>query len=62
MSSPFNRGLGFILEKIFLTMLIAITQCIENVDHNIGLTHKCIIVIYISHLSTQSSKDLELIS
>jgi len=48
----FNKGLEFLLEKSFLTMLIAITQRTKNVDHNIGLTHKCIKVIYTSHLES----------
>jgi hypothetical protein len=43
-------------------MLIVITQCTEYVDHEFDLTHICIKVIYTSHLSTQSSQDLELIS
>jgi hypothetical protein len=62
MSYPFNKGLRFIFEKNFLTMLIAISKCTENVDHNIGLTYKCIKVIYTSHVSTQSPQDLESIS
>jgi hypothetical protein len=55
----FNKGLGFILKKNFFTMLIAITQHIENVDHYISHTYKCIKVIYTLYLSTQSSQDLE---
>jgi len=58
----FNKGLRFLLEKSFLTILYVITQRIEDVDHNKGLTHKCIKVIYTSHLSTQSPQDLESIS
>jgi hypothetical protein len=58
----FNKGLGFLLEKNFLPMLIAIAQRTTNVEHHIGLTHKCIKVIYTSHLSTQLSQDLESIS
>jgi hypothetical protein len=33
-------------------MLIAITQRTEYIDHHVDLTHKCIKVIYTSHLST----------
>jgi hypothetical protein len=58
----FNKELGFLLEKNFLTMLIAITQRTENVDYQFGLTHKCIKVIYTLHLNTQSSRNLESIS
>jgi hypothetical protein len=58
----FNKGLGFLIEKNFLTMLSMITQHTEDVDHNKNFTHKCIKVIYTSHLSTQSSQDLESIS
>jgi len=36
-------------------MLHVITERIEDVDHNKGLTHKCIKVISISQLSTKSS-------
>jgi len=40
-------------------MLIAITQRTEYIDHQFDLTtHKCIKVIYTSHLSIQSSQDL----
>jgi hypothetical protein len=58
----FNKGLGFLLEKCILTMLYVITQHTEDVDHNKCLSDKCIKVVYTSHLSTQSSKDLESIS
>jgi hypothetical protein len=43
-------------------MLIEITQRTENVDYQFGPTHKCIKVIYTSHLSTQLFQDLESIS
>jgi len=56
----FNRGLGFLLEKSFLTMLIATTQRTKNVDHHLGLTHNA--SKWSTHLSTQSSQDLESIS
>jgi hypothetical protein len=48
--------LEFFIEKNVLTMLHVITQRIDNVNHNKGLTHKCIKVISTSHLSTQSFK------
>jgi hypothetical protein len=35
-------------------MLIAITQRTEYFDHQFELTHKCIKMIYTSHLSIQS--------
>jgi hypothetical protein len=43
-------------------MLIATTLCTKYVEHQFDFTHKCIKVIYISYLSTQSSHDLESIS
>jgi hypothetical protein len=43
-------------------MLHVITQRIEDVDHNKVFTHKYIKVISTSHMSSQSSKDLESIT
>jgi hypothetical protein len=43
-------------------MLITIIQHTDYVDYHFDLAHKCIKVIYTSHMRTQSSQDLKSIS
>jgi hypothetical protein len=53
---------GFLIDKSFLKVLDVITQHTSNVDPGKGLIHRCIKATSISHMSTQSSQDLESIS